>query len=82
MTLETILELGAEGGSLTLFGNRDAAGQWRFRTQTDETTMNDLLDEEDLRVLGYVCRREVRPYRCIDSLRSQRASVGRTQSAV
>ena len=52
MTGETILALGAEGGSLTLFGHRDAAGQWGFWTQTDETTMNDLLDEEDLRGLG------------------------------
>jgi hypothetical protein len=52
MTGETILELGAEGGSLTLFGKRDAAGQWRFWTQRDETAMIDLLDEEDLRGLG------------------------------
>lgn len=52
MTGEVILELGAEGGSLTLYGNRDAAGQWKFWTQTDETTMNELLDEEDLRGLG------------------------------
>jgi hypothetical protein len=49
---ETILEVGAEGGSLTLFGSRDAAGHWRFWTKTDETTMNDLLDEEDLRGVG------------------------------
>jgi len=49
---ETILEMGAEGGTLTLFGNRDDAGHWRFWTQTDETTMNDLLDEEDRRGLG------------------------------
>jgi hypothetical protein len=49
---ETILEVGAEGGSVTLFGNRNDAGQWRFWTQTDETTMNYLLDEEDLRGLG------------------------------
>lgn len=48
----TILELGAEGGSLTLFGNREAAGQWKFWTQTDENTMGDLLDEEDIRGLG------------------------------
>jgi hypothetical protein len=52
MTGETILEVGAEGGSLKLFGNRDDAGQWRFWTQTDERTMNYLLDEEDLRGLG------------------------------
>ena len=54
MNRETILEVGAEGGSLTLFGNRDDAGQWRFWTQTDETTMNYLLDEEDLRGLRCV----------------------------
>ena len=52
LAVQTILELGAEGGSLNLFGNRDAAGQWRFWTQTDGTTMNELLDEEDLRGLG------------------------------
>jgi len=52
LAVETILELGAEGGSLNLFGNRDAAGQWRFWTRTDETAMNELLDEEDLRGLG------------------------------
>jgi len=52
MTGETILELGAEGGSLTLFGSKDDAGHWRFWTQTDESTMNYLLDEEDLRGLG------------------------------
>jgi hypothetical protein len=51
-TAETILELGAEGGSIILFGNRDVAGMWRFWTQTDETSMSELLDEEDLRELG------------------------------
>jgi hypothetical protein len=52
MMNETILELGADGGSLSLFGNKSAEGQWRFWTMTDETTMRDLLDEEDLRGLG------------------------------
>jgi len=52
LTEETILELGAEGGSLTLFGSRDAAGQWKFWRKSDETTMRELLDEEDLRGLG------------------------------
>lgn len=47
MTVETILELGAEGGTLTLFGNRDAAGQWKFWLEEDETALNYLLDEED-----------------------------------
>ena len=47
MTGETILELGAEGGTLTLFGNRDTAGQWQFWIEEDETALNYLLDEED-----------------------------------
>jgi hypothetical protein len=49
---ETILELGTEGGSLTLFGNKDAVGQWRFWAHTDETAFRELLDEEDLHGLG------------------------------
>lgn len=49
---ETILELGGEGGSLTLFGNINAVGQWHFWTNTDETSYLELLDEEDLRGLG------------------------------
>lgn len=52
MIVETILELGAEGGSLSLFGSKSAEGQWRFWTKTDESTMDDLLYEEDLRGLG------------------------------
>jgi hypothetical protein len=49
---QTIVEVGTEGGTLTLFGDRDAAGKWRFWTNTDETTFNYLLDEEDLCGLG------------------------------
>jgi len=52
MTGETILELGGEGGSISLFGNRDVAGKWVFWTQTDESSMGELLDEEELRGLG------------------------------
>jgi hypothetical protein len=43
---EVILELGAEGGSLTLVGTKAAHG-WRFRMIRDESTLRDLLSEED-----------------------------------
>jgi hypothetical protein len=47
MTGETIVGLGAEGGTLTLFGSRDAAGEWKFWLEENETALNYLLDEED-----------------------------------
>jgi hypothetical protein len=43
---ETILEAGFEGGKLTLLGLRTDAGL-RFRIDTDEGTMFDLLSDED-----------------------------------
>jgi len=49
---ETILEVGADGGSLSLFGKKDPQGHWQFWTHTDETTYCELLDEQDLRGLG------------------------------
>lgn len=49
---ETILEVGAEGGTLTLFGSRSADGQWRFWTHTNESNYRELLDEADLRGSG------------------------------
>lgn len=50
--VETILEVGAEGGSITLEGRRDAAGVWRFRVVTNEGGLGDLLGEELDQVLG------------------------------
>ncbi len=47
-TRETILEVGAEGGSLFLYGSKDTTGQWRFWTQTDESTFADALDKDDI----------------------------------
>lgn len=44
---EIILEVGFEGGSLTILGVNSAPG-WRFCVVRDETTMAALLDEEDL----------------------------------
>jgi len=43
---EIILEALAEGGSLTIIGIRTANG-WRFRLVLDESTLADLLSEED-----------------------------------
>jgi len=49
---EMVLEVGAEGGSITLLGNKDTVGQWRFWMRTDETTVTNLLDKEDIQDLG------------------------------
>ena len=44
--LEVVLEIGAEGGSITLF--RDLSGEVpRFLLETNESAMWSLLDEED-----------------------------------
>jgi hypothetical protein len=52
MTRKVILEVGAEGGTLTLLGSKNDAGDWKFWTETDESATYDLLDEEDRRGLG------------------------------
>jgi hypothetical protein len=44
--IETIVEIGAAGGSLTLQGRRDAGGHWQFRTVTDEADLYVMLGEE------------------------------------
>ena len=43
---QTILEVGAEGGSLAVFRERNAQGMWEYRSQRDETTMSDVLPDE------------------------------------
>jgi hypothetical protein len=43
---EIIVEVLAEGGTLTLVGIKAANG-WRFRLVRDESTLADLLSEED-----------------------------------
>jgi guanosine-3',5'-bis(diphosphate) 3'-pyrophosphohydrolase len=44
---EVVLKVGADGGSVTLFRDRNAHGDWRFRMGTDESTLYDMLSEED-----------------------------------
>jgi hypothetical protein len=43
---ETIVEVGAEGGSISLRGRRDEQGEWRFRVITNEAALSDLIGEE------------------------------------
>ena len=42
---QTVLAVGGEGGALTLYGRRDAKGQWWFSRETDETALADVTDE-------------------------------------
>lgn len=44
---EVIIEVGAEGGSLTIFGKRNAIGDWSFFSEKNEIALADLLTEED-----------------------------------
>jgi hypothetical protein len=44
--VEVILDIGAEGGALTIEGSRTANG-WRFRAIRNEYALFDLLNEED-----------------------------------
>ena len=46
---EIVLEIGAEGGSLTILRERIAEGGWQFRVKLNETTLYDMLSEEDRR---------------------------------
>jgi hypothetical protein len=45
--IETILKVGAAGGSLTLFGSKYPTGQWKFFTERNETTTHNIMSEED-----------------------------------
>lgn len=43
---EVILKLGAEGGSITLFGIKNAEDEWEFTFETNQVVLFDLLLEE------------------------------------
>lgn len=49
---EVVLEVQGEGGSLTLSRERAEDGHWRFRFGTDETTLIDVLSEDDKNTSG------------------------------
>ena len=44
---EIIVQVGAEGGSVTLLGMRDLDGKWHFMRKTNESTHSALLSEQE-----------------------------------
>lgn len=44
---QVILEVGAEGGSITLWGREASTGRWLFAVGTNESAAMELLDDED-----------------------------------
>lgn len=44
---QVILEVGAEGGALTILGYPNPTGGWRFVAERNETAVFDMLSEED-----------------------------------
>jgi hypothetical protein len=61
---EIVLEVGTEGGSITLLGERNAGDNWQFQIETDESTLYDLLSEEDRNTIVEYCAQTV----CVSSL--------------
>jgi hypothetical protein len=49
---EIVLEVGAEGGSLTLLRAKAKSGEWQFWIERNETAVYDLLSEEDRGEIG------------------------------
>ena len=47
MDKETILQVGAEGGSLSILRYREPGGEWRFLVYRNESLMVDFLEEAD-----------------------------------
>lgn len=49
---QVVLKVGAEGGSITLWGRGNAAGQWSFALERNESALADFLrDEDDMQLL-------------------------------
>lgn len=53
MTLQeqVVLKVGAEGGSITLWGSKNTLGQWTFSLEGNESALEFLLDEDDVVLL-------------------------------
>lgn len=47
MNRDIVLAIGAEGGSLTIRREPSPTGGWYFHVSSDESTMYDMLSEED-----------------------------------
>jgi hypothetical protein len=50
--LQVILEVGAEGGTITVLGSKSPNGDWRFCFEENEAAIADLLSDEDLAAFG------------------------------
>lgn len=61
---EVVLEVGGEGGSLTLLRERAEDGNWRFRLESAETALSDVLCEDGNASRG----RELAEAHCANSL--------------
>ena len=51
---EIILEVGAEGGSLSIVRTRASDGTWRFVVLRDETTLADMLDDNEQKAFAFI----------------------------
>jgi hypothetical protein len=45
---ETVLEIGAEGGTLSIVRQRNEGGAWEYWSLLDETTLLDVLSEDEI----------------------------------
>jgi hypothetical protein len=52
LSREIVLKVGADGGWLTLLRAQTTSKDWRFRVETNESALYDLLSEEDRREIG------------------------------
>jgi hypothetical protein len=56
MNWETILKLGGEGGSVTLYGRENSEGVWEFSRERNESTLVDFLHKNEQKNLKGVLR--------------------------
>jgi len=54
MSWEKILELGVEGGTITLLGRQDPVVGWRFVLMTNESTLNAFLEEDEAETMPQI----------------------------
>lgn len=53
-----ILEVGCEGGSITLFGWKGDDGEWHFLREIDEGTLMDMMPKDDQEGLCFYSKTE------------------------
>lgn len=54
---DVVLEVGSEGGSLTLLRGLNTSNNWQFWVERNETALYDLLSEDDRSEVGNTSRR-------------------------